>query len=248
MQSVNLMPPGYVQRERTKRRVLVAGAVAVAVSLALFGLARLVDKRVAGEKHAKASAEEEIARLRSAQAELASYNSELKSLAEKIAFLRTLDHNRRWASCVARVAGAVNDHVLLTRLQVRPARPKLELFGPAAGGQPAPLPVGSGIAPTQADDESARPQRLILFIEGLALANTDITQFISALTATGVFERVTFKGSQTNLVNGKQLNRFELDCPVRYERPVSTSTVSEPMSAHATPPSQTPEADGRGTP
>ena len=45
MQTVNLMPRGYANTQRSKRRLVISGAVMVAAVRAMCGLARCMDKR-----------------------------------------------------------------------------------------------------------------------------------------------------------------------------------------------------------
>lgn len=218
MQSVNLMPAGYTQKERAKRRLIITSGAMVALVLAMVGLSKLMDKRTSEKTHANVILERQVGELEAAQADLASCNRRLWGLAEKLSVVRTLEHNRRWASCLARVAHAAGEEILLTRADIGPVRLKTDDSGSTAGGKaPARSTARRGrAAPEEPEKDLSRPQRLVLMLEGYALSNTDVYRFISALRATGTFGRVTFKGARAAQINAKQLSRFELECPIRY--------------------------------
>jgi len=219
MQNVNLIPPGYVENERAKRRLIICAAVMVAVVLAMFGLSKRLDRSAGNKERTKVILEREVAELRTARSELAACSGRLRVLFDRLSVVRTLDRNRRWASYLAQIAGAASDEVVLSRARICAVRPKPDDSGkPApAAAPPPPGPPSPPAAQQQPEEDPLKPQKLLLLLEGYALSNTDVTRFISALAATNVFERVTFKGSQVAAINNRQLSHFELECPIRYE-------------------------------
>jgi|GEM_PF-3355730 len=217
MQTVNLIPQGYANTQRSKRRLIISGAVMVAAVLAMFGLARLMDKRAEQKTLINNMLECDVRDLDRARAELASYGRELNDLAEQFSVVRRLDHNRRWASYLAHITRAADDNILLARALITPAKPKTDDSG-ARDTVQKPAPSAPGTPPADAGkDGPDQPKRLVLLLEGYALSNTDVTRFISALSDTGIFEQVTFRGSRMAQMNGVPLSRFELECPIRYE-------------------------------
>ena len=257
MQSVNLMPAGYTQKERAKRRLIITAGAMIALVLAMVGLSKLMDKRGSQKIHANVILERQVDELEAAQADLASCNLRLRGLAEKLSVVRTLEHNRRWASCLARVAHAAGKEILLTRADISAVRPKTDDSGSgsaARGKTPATSTAGRGrAAPEEPDKDLSKPQRLVLMLEGYALSNTDVYRFISALRATGTFGRVTFKGARAAQINAKQLSRFELECPIRYEPRKRGGAVTGPTKEAPAAPegrptllSSTPAAPGTG--
>ncbi len=224
MQSLNLIPPDYVRAARTKRGLLVAGALVLAFVLALAGLARLVDKSIGRQTESYMVLERELNDLQRAKADLAVQTALLQDLAERLAVVETVSSNRRWSVYLARIAEAVPDEVLLTRASVAAVRPAADDSGPRATvpAGPTTAPATPGQPPGVGLDNAlnpSKPDRLMLLLEGYALANTDITRFIAALRSAGIFERINFKSSQAAEINGAALSRFELECPLRYEPP-----------------------------
>ncbi len=222
MQSVNLMPQGYAQAERSKRRLLISSAVVIAVVLAMIGCARLIGQRVGQREEMSGLLEERLADLKLNQTELARYNHTLEQLARRYVVVQTVNRNRRWASYLAKLAAAANDEIVLTRADIRPVEPTVEAPKP---GSLIPDPAANEEAP-----DKVKPRKLVLRLEGLAASATDITRFIGALNEAGIFEKVTFKGSRTAQLNGKSLSKFELECPIRY-------TPRRPAVRPAGPPS-----------
>ena len=84
MQSVNLMPPGYTQEERAKRRLIITSGVMLALVLAMVGLSKLMDKRANQKTHANVILERQVDELEAARADLASCKLRLWGLAEKL--------------------------------------------------------------------------------------------------------------------------------------------------------------------
>ncbi|MFW6157972.1 MAG: PilN domain-containing protein [Planctomycetota bacterium] len=207
MQSVNLMPPGYAETQQAKRRLILGIGVAIALLLGMVGVRGLLRKRIGDRVHARELLEERLGELKAAKAELAVGRKRLRELAAQFLVVRTLERNRRWASHVGHVARAANPSILLSRVHVAPRTP-------AAGG-PAQPQTSTGARPAPAE-RCESPERLVLLIEGYALSNTDVYQFINALRETGMFERVNFKGSRATHLRLKKVSRFELECPVRY--------------------------------
>lgn len=215
MQTVNLMPRDYARTERSKRRLIVSAAVTVAAVLAMFGLGRLTNQWVAQKERGNALLEGRVQELEVARAELASYNLTLQQLARKHSVIQTIGRNRRWASYLAHIAAAANGEVLLTRAHISPGAAEADDSpGPKKAGALTATPPAAEKPKEEAD--KVKPKKLVLLLEGYALSATDITKFISALSAPGLFERVTFKGSQMAQINRKPLSRFELECPIRY--------------------------------
>jgi len=235
MQNVNLMPPGYAENERAKRRLMICGAVMVAVVLAMFGLSKRLDRSTGNKERTKVILERGVTELRSARSELATCNSRLQVLSDRLSVVHTLDHNRRWASYLAQIAQAASDQIVLSRAKICAVRRKTDDSGRPAPGTalPAPVPPAGAAAATQTKpgEDLSKPEKLLLLLEGYALSNTDVTRFISALTATGIFERVTFKGSQVAMINTRQLSRFELECPIRYEHRKRPTEEAGPKQA-----------------
>lgn len=235
MQTVNLMPRGYANTQRSKRRLIISGAVMVAAVMAMFGLARLMDKRAEQRTLVNSMLECDVRDLDRARTELASYGRELNDLAEQFSVVRRLDHNRRWASYLAHITLAADDNIILLRALITPAKPKVDDSGarettPKAG-PPAPG-TPSDRSPDAEEVGPDQPRKLVLLLEGYALSNTDVTRFISALSDTGIFEQVTFRGSQMAQMNGVPLSRFELECPIRYE-PRTHSGPAEELALNA---------------
>jgi len=240
VQTVNLMPRDYARTQRSKRRLMVSAAVMVAALLAMFGLGKLTNGWIAQKERGNALLEGRLNELTVARAELASYNLTLQQLARKHAVIQTIGRNRRWAACLAHIAAAANDEILLTRAHI----------GPGAGeGGDSPGPrkkagaLTAALAPAEKPKEETdkvRPKKLVLQLEGYALSATDITKFISALSAPGLFERVTFKGSQTAQINRKPLSRFELECPIRYTPRRRARSPGKSRPAQAAPAAEGP--------
>jgi Tfp pilus assembly protein PilN len=214
MQTINLLPQGYAQTERSKRRLLISGAVVVAAFLAMFGVGRLMSQRIELKRRGTAQREGRQGDLKIARAELAAHNQTLQRLARKYALIETVSRNRRWASYLAHLAAATNEDIVLTRAHISPVQGDAN---PAAtkrrGALTAPAP-GANLPVKEVD--KTRPKKLVLLLEGYAASNTDITRFIAALSSHDIFEKVTFKGSQTAQINAKPLSKFELECPIRY--------------------------------
>ncbi len=223
MQSVNLMPTGYAAHQRSKRRLVIITGIMVAGVLAMVGFSRLMDRWMQEKEHSNVTLKRLAEDLQGSRAELAQYNRQLQNVYQRFAVVRTLDYNRRWASCLARIAAATGEDIVLTRTQVSPA------VNPADEPQPAGGAPGSDPA-----QDFSKPERLVLKLEGYAMATTDVTRFMSALNATGLFDRVTFKGSEMARINLRPMSRFELECPIRY-RP-DKPTGDEPQPAAGEPP------------
>ena len=235
MQSFNLMPQGYAQAERSKRRLLISVAVTVAAVMAMLGFARLTTRRIEQKQRGNRVLEERAADLKTTRSELASCNLTLQALAAKYSLIQTVNRNRRWASYLAHLADAANDEILLTRAHISPVQTE-------ADGAPAPPAPGSlvppaTLQPTSAPDQT-RPKRLVLFIEGYAASNTDVTKFISALSVHDIFEKITFKGSRAAQINGKPLSKFELECPIRYAPRTRPAPDTQIRSAEAAVPAE----------
>ncbi|MFO7898042.1 MAG: PilN domain-containing protein [Planctomycetota bacterium] len=207
MQSVNLMPPGYADTQRAKRRLILGIGVAIALLLVMVGVRGLVRKRIGDRAHARELLEERLGELKAAKADLAVGRKRLRGLAGQFLVVRTLERNRRWASYVGHVARAANPSIVLSRVHVAPR-------SPATGGRAEPRTSTSSRPAAAGRPES--PERLVLLIEGYALSNTDVYQFINALRETRMFERVNFKGSRATHLRLRKVSRFELECPVRY--------------------------------
>jgi len=240
VQTVNLMPRDYARTQRSKRRLMVSAAVMVAALLAMFGLGKLTNGWIAQKERGNALLEGRLNELTVARAELASYNLTLQQLARKHAVIQTIGRNRRWAACLAHIAAAANDEILLTRAHIGPgAGEGGDSPGPKkkAGALTAALPPAE--KPKEETDK-VRPKKLVLQLEGYALSATDITKFISALSAPGLFERVTFKGSQTAQINRKPLSRFELECPIRYTPRRRARSPGKSRPAQAAPAAEGP--------
>lgn len=253
MQTVNLLPQGYAQTERSKRRLLISGAVAVAAAMAMIGFARLTTQKIEQKQRGNLVLEERAATLETDRATLASYNTELQALAAKYSLIRTVNRNRRWASYLAHLAAAANAEIVLTRAHIIPALPEAtDAAAASKSGSLAAPPSGPAQPLSKPDD--TRPKKLVLLLEGYAASNTDVTRFISALGVYDIFEKITFKGSRTAQINGKPLSKFELECPIRYaprKRPAADTKI---RSAQAIPPadpgtlvaaSTTPSVEGR---
>jgi len=225
MQSVNLIPGDYTRTRRSRRRLLVSGALALSLLLALSGFARLLHQTTTRALAANAALENELRGLESDRARLAATSQILRDLSQKIELVQTLSHNRRWATYLAHIARSTPDEVVLSRAHIIPATP---------APQPAPLTPSpssssssSGASTLSATPDPAHPDRLVLLLEGYALNTTDITRFVAGLGSAGLFAQITFKGSLAAQINGKALNRFNLECPIRYEpRKKSASTHS----------------------
>ena len=215
MQTVNLLPQGYAQTERSKRRLFICAAVTAAAVMAMLGLGRLAAQKIEQKQRCNLLLEERLAILKTDRAELASYNRTLQGLAAKYSLIQTVNRNRRWASYLAHLADAANAEIVLTRANISPilADEKSAAKTPKSGSLLTP-PSGA-TQPNEAPDATS-PKRLVLMLEGYAASNTDVTRFISALSVHDIFEKITFKGSQTAQINGKPLNKFELECPIRY--------------------------------
>jgi Tfp pilus assembly protein PilN len=213
MQSINLLPPGYAQKQRSKRRLMIGAGVMVAALLATFGLSRLMDKMVRKKEAEVRVLAEEAADLGATRSKLASCNLRLSQLSGQLAVVYTLDRNRRWASCLAEIAESTQDSIFLTRVHVDPARGQKN--EPDDDDPVSRTPVRSGRA-EEAGREPAGPQQLVMRIQGYAISNTDVTRFISALSKTGLFEKVSFLGSEMALMKTRHLSKFELACPIRF--------------------------------
>ena len=210
MQSVNLMPAGYAARQRSKRRLVIITGLMVASVLAMVGFGRLMDKWMQQKEQGNVALQRLADDVKVARADLAGYNSKLQAVYKRFAVVRTLDYNRRWASCLAQIAAVTGDDILLTRTKVVPAKPAVDDSGSDAG---APAGPGAGLL-----KDFSKPEQLVLMLEGYAMATTDVTRFMTSLNATGLFERVTFKGSEMAVINLRQMSRFELECPIRYKQ------------------------------
>ncbi len=221
MQNVNLMPSGYARNQRAKRRFLVATAVMLTVVIAMFGPAMLTHKWARQKRHSIATLEQKANQLKAARAELATQAGRLGELADEFSVIQTLARNRHWASCLAHIAEAANDNILLTRASIAPVKRQTDDSGRSDSHNPRTSPNRTAGSRPQAGrekppaDESS-PKKLLLLLEGYALTNTDITRFISALNQRRIFEKVTFKGSEMAHISARQLSRFELECPIRY--------------------------------
>ena len=255
MQSINLMPPGYARNERAKRRLIISATIMAAALMAMLGLGRLTQKWIRGKEQANAVLEGELNELKRSRAELGRHTQRLQGLAERFSVIQTLRQNRRWASYLAHIAAAANDEILLTRAKITPARPEPDDSG-RTGKNKMTTPATT---PNDAQDEEMQdkvaPEKLVLLLEGYALSNTDITRFIAALSAPGIFETVTFKGSQMAQINARQVSRFELECPIRYEPRKRGTKAAAPGVANATTRpeepsliSETPAPDAGGRP
>jgi Tfp pilus assembly protein PilN len=232
MQSVNLLPPGYAQKQRAKRRFVIGVGVMIAALLVTFGLSRLMDQMVRKKEEAVQLLADEASDLKATRAELDRCNRRLTRLSGRLAVVYTLDRNRRWASALSKVAAAAQDTIFLTRLHIEPAKADA-----GDAGDAAPPPAPAAAAPEdQAADASAKPEQLVMLIQGYAISNTDVTRFISALNETGLFEKVSFRGSEMALVKTRHLSRFELACPVRFVPKVRSEASDEPGSAVAAEP------------
>jgi len=210
MQSVNLMPDGYIQTERSKRRLLVSIAVVIASVLAMVGLGRLLNNKINQEQQVTSILERELQEMNESRVELAASSQQLRALAAKFEVVQTLNRNRHCAAYLASVAEAAGESILLTRAHISPA----EVNRDDSGHSTPPTPAGT--TATDEDIDETRPEPLVLLIKGYALTNTDITRFITALSATGLFESVNFKGSEAARLHHTTLSRFELECPIRY--------------------------------
>ena len=234
MQTVNLMPQGYAQAERSKRRLIISVAMAVAAVMAMLGFARLTKEKIEHTKRANGIIAERAAELKTDRAELASYNMTLQDLAAKYSLIQTVNQNRRWASYLAHLTDAASAEIVLTRAHISPVQ--LETADAPAPGAGSLVAAAAVTPATTAAAHDTRPKKLLLLIEGYAASNTDVTRFISALSVRDIFEKVTFKGSRTAHINGKPLSKFELECPIRYaprERPQPETKVH---TARATSP------------
>lgn len=240
MQTVNLMPADYARTERSKRRLMVSAAVMVAALLAMFGLGKLTNGWIAQKERGNALLEGRLNELRVARAELASYNLALQQLARKHSAIQTIGRNRRWASYLAHIAAAANDEILLTRAHISPRAGEGD-NSPGPKKKPGALTAAlSAAEKLKEETDKVRPKKLVLRLEGYALSTTDITKFIAALTAPELFERVTFKGSQTAQINRKSLSRFELECPIRYTPRRRARSPGKSRPAQAAPAAEGP--------
>ena len=237
MQSINLMPPGYARKERAKRRLVLGVGIVVAAILAMLGLAKLMDKRVSDKKQASAVLQEQVDDLKAKRADLALCYAKLRGLGDKLSVVRTLEHNRRWASYLGRIAQAANSEIVLTRANILSMRPKTDDSGSAKPDtKKTPQPPRAGVAPgtTQEPEEDlSKTERLVLLLEGYALSSTDVPPFVDALQRTGLFEKITFKGTRAAEIHSKTLSRFELECPIRYEPEKQTDTDVPAAAPHA---------------
>jgi len=223
MQTINLLPQGYAQTERSKRRLLISGAVVIAAFLAMFGFGRLMSQRIEQKRRGSALLEGRLGDLKIARAELAAHNQTLQRLARKYALIETVSRNRHWASYLAHLAAAANEDIVLTRAHISPVQADANAAAKKKRGSlTAPAP-GTNTRVKEVD--KTRPKKLVLLLEGYAASNTDITRFIAALSSHDVFEKVTFKGSQTAQINAKPLSKFELECPIRYAPRKRTAPV-----------------------
>lgn len=230
MQTVNLLPQGYAQTERSKRRLFICAAVTAAAVMAMLGLGRLAAQKIEQKQRCNLLLEERLAILKTDRAELASYNRTLQGLAAKYSLIQTVNRNRRWASYLAHLAAAANAEIVLTRAYINPVRAAAKDAAPKSGSLVAP-PLGA-TKPLTAPDNT-RPKRLVLLLEGYAASNTDVTRFVSALSVHDIFEKVTFKGSRTAQINGKPLSKFELECPIRYAPRKRSAPGTKVRSAQA---------------
>jgi Tfp pilus assembly protein PilN len=230
MQSVNLMPPGYAARQRSKRRLVIITGVMIAGVLAMVGFGRLMDKWREQKEQGNVSLQRVADDLRAARADLASHNNRLQAVYKRFAVVRTLDYNRRWASCLAQIAATTGDDIVLTRTKVAPARTAVDDSGSNAGAAP--------VAAADPLKDFSKPEQLVLTLEGYAMATTDVTSFMTALNATGLFERVTFKGSKMAVINLHPMSQFELECPIRYKREKPKAASAAPADNVAEPPAE----------
>jgi Tfp pilus assembly protein PilN len=222
------MPSEYARRERSKRRFIIAVGAVVAAVLAMVGLARLIEKHTLQKREACSVLAQRFDDLESDRADLAACSTQLQTLSARYTVVRALNRNRRWASCLARIAAAVQPEIVLTRTKVSAAQSKADDSGTA----PAASATGGQDAAKEPAADLSKPEKLVLLLEGYALSTTDVTRFISALNDTGLFEQVTFRGSQTAMINAKELNRFELECPLRYT-PHARTDKQEPKQLAA---------------
>jgi len=231
MQNVNLLPEGHAQTERSKRRLIISGAVVIAAFLTMSGFGRVLTRRIEQKQRGVALLEGRLGDLKIARAELAAHNQTLQRLARKYALIETVSRNRHWASYLAHLAAAANEDIVLTRAHISPVQADANAAAKKKRGSlTAPAP-GTNTRVKEVD--KTRPKKLVLLLEGYAASNTDITRFIAALSSHDVFEKVTFKGSQTAQINAKPLSKFELECPIRYAPRKRTVPVPNIQPAQA---------------
>lgn len=199
MKQINLIPPEYAYSQYLHRRIIIWLELTVAIGAMIgalgFNLYRSADGAEREHKRLQAKA----AAFRQISADLHAVAAEKRGITEKLKDIYATCRERVYSVILSDVAAACNDRVFLTELTIGAEKPPARRL-PRSRNKNKTAP------------EPPKKEKTVIKLVGFAIANLDLTKFVSDLSKSAALSEVNLKFWRQDSMGALKLIKFEIEC------------------------------------
>ena len=204
MKQINLIPPEYAHSRYVHRRITIWIELTVAIGAMVGALGFNLYRSAEGAERQHKRLEARAAAFKQISAQLHAVAAEKKTIIEKLTDIYAIRRKRICSVIFSDIAAACNERVFLTELVIGPQEnaPKARVRS-RDENKTAPEP--------QEEDKT------VLKLVGSAMANLDLTRFVSDLAKSAALGEVKLKFWRQDSMGALKLIKFEIECHPHVE-------------------------------